>query len=159
MYPASRTKAGCPSGQWERTVNPSAYAYAGSNPAPATTAQTWYLATLALEIARAKGSRPSVIPALGAITRPDGVCYHDAATERDHILRMTSRGSPLFELGPFHRAGFAVFAAAAKRAPAFDECPVVTQDLVVDGDAGLIGAEVDVDRWIGDRRRIKGAAS
>jgi hypothetical protein len=45
LYPASRTKpgqgrcappAGCPSGQWERTVNPSAYAYAGSNPAPAT---------------------------------------------------------------------------------------------------------------------------
>ncbi len=28
---------GCPSGQWERTVNPSAYAYAGSNPAPSTT--------------------------------------------------------------------------------------------------------------------------
>src|SRR5690348_4397801 len=28
--------AGCPSGQWKRTVNPSAYAYAGSNPAPAT---------------------------------------------------------------------------------------------------------------------------
>ena len=36
LYPATRTKAGCPSGQWERTVNPSAYAYAGSNPAPAT---------------------------------------------------------------------------------------------------------------------------
>ncbi len=31
--------AGCPSGQWERTVNPSAYAYAGSNPAPATKLQ------------------------------------------------------------------------------------------------------------------------
>ena len=28
--------AGCPSGQWERTVNPSAYAYVGSNPTPAT---------------------------------------------------------------------------------------------------------------------------
>src|SRR5665811_1760456 len=28
--------AGCPSGQWKRTVNPSAYAYAGSIPAPAT---------------------------------------------------------------------------------------------------------------------------
>src|SRR5437588_12448484 len=28
--------AGCPSGQWERTVNPSAYAYTGSNPVPAT---------------------------------------------------------------------------------------------------------------------------
>jgi hypothetical protein len=28
--------AGCPSGQWERTVNPSEYSYAGSNPAPAT---------------------------------------------------------------------------------------------------------------------------
>src|SRR3954454_9245609 len=47
LYPASRTMAGCPSGQWERTVNPSAYAYAGSNPAPATTchqAQRWYVA-------------------------------------------------------------------------------------------------------------------
>src|SRR5690606_11016618 len=32
----STTQAGCPSGQWEWTVNPSAYAYAGSNPAPAT---------------------------------------------------------------------------------------------------------------------------
>src|SRR5947209_17189619 len=31
--------AGCPSGQWERTVNPSAYAYTGSNPVPATTSQ------------------------------------------------------------------------------------------------------------------------
>src|SRR5574340_1707116 len=28
--------AGCPSGQWERTVNPSAYAYVGSHPTPAT---------------------------------------------------------------------------------------------------------------------------
>ena len=28
--------AGCPSGQWERTVNPSAHAYEGSNPSPAT---------------------------------------------------------------------------------------------------------------------------
>src|SRR6478672_4970424 len=28
--------AGCPSGQWKRTVNPSVYTYAGSNPAPAT---------------------------------------------------------------------------------------------------------------------------
>src|SRR5512145_767509 len=28
--------AGCPSGQWKRTVNPSLYSYAGSNPAPAT---------------------------------------------------------------------------------------------------------------------------
>src|SRR5690554_1260405 len=33
---ALRALAGCPSGQWKRTVNPSAYAYAGSNPAPAT---------------------------------------------------------------------------------------------------------------------------
>ena len=32
----SASTAGCPSGQWKRTVNPSAYAYAGSNPAPAT---------------------------------------------------------------------------------------------------------------------------
>ncbi|MCZ4501072.1 MAG: hypothetical protein JWQ74_3629, partial [Marmoricola sp.] len=32
----SACTAGCPSGQWKRTVNPSAYAYAGSNPAPAT---------------------------------------------------------------------------------------------------------------------------
>ena len=31
-----RTLAGCPSGQRERSVKPSAYAYAGSNPAPAT---------------------------------------------------------------------------------------------------------------------------
>jgi antitoxin YefM len=31
-----RTQAGCPSGQWERTVNPSAKAYTGSNPVPAT---------------------------------------------------------------------------------------------------------------------------
>src|SRR4051794_34749676 len=30
--------ADCPSGQWERTVNPSAYAYPGSNPGSATTA-------------------------------------------------------------------------------------------------------------------------
>lgn len=30
------TLAGCPSGQRERSVKPSAYAYAGSNPAPAT---------------------------------------------------------------------------------------------------------------------------
>ena len=30
------TQAGCPSGQWERTVNPSANAYTGSNPVPAT---------------------------------------------------------------------------------------------------------------------------
>ena len=29
-------QAGCPSGQWERTVNPSANAYTGSNPVPAT---------------------------------------------------------------------------------------------------------------------------
>src|SRR5262249_7661632 len=29
-------QAGCPSGQWERTVNPSADAYEGSNPSPAT---------------------------------------------------------------------------------------------------------------------------
>ncbi len=29
-------EAGCPSGQREQTVNLSAYAYAGSNPAPAT---------------------------------------------------------------------------------------------------------------------------
>src|SRR6185312_9931624 len=28
--------ADCPSGQWERTVNPSAYAYPGSNPGSAT---------------------------------------------------------------------------------------------------------------------------
>lgn len=28
--------ADCPSGQWERTVNPSAYAYVGSNPTSAT---------------------------------------------------------------------------------------------------------------------------
>src|SRR3569833_504894 len=34
--PARRTQAGCPSGQWERTVNPSAEAYTGSNPVPAT---------------------------------------------------------------------------------------------------------------------------
>src|SRR4051812_9486495 len=32
----SVSTAGCPSGQWKRTVNPSAYAFAGSNPAPAT---------------------------------------------------------------------------------------------------------------------------
>ena len=44
--------------------------------------QTWYLATLALEIARAKGSRPSVIPALGAITRPDGVCCRERPRKR-----------------------------------------------------------------------------
>src|SRR3954447_10909887 len=43
LYPASRTMAGCPSGQWERTVNPSAYAYAGSNPAPATIGHTLHL--------------------------------------------------------------------------------------------------------------------
>src|ERR1700693_3038934 len=30
------TPADCPSGQWERTVNPSAYAYPGSNPGSAT---------------------------------------------------------------------------------------------------------------------------
>jgi hypothetical protein len=30
------TLAGCPSGQWERTVNPPVYAYEGSNPSPAT---------------------------------------------------------------------------------------------------------------------------
>src|SRR5271155_4088921 len=34
--PTRTTQAGCPSGQWERTVNPSAYAYPGSNPGPAT---------------------------------------------------------------------------------------------------------------------------
>src|SRR3954453_20393117 len=33
----SASTAGCPSGQWKRTVNPSVYTYAGSNPAPATT--------------------------------------------------------------------------------------------------------------------------
>ena len=33
---ARSTQAGCPSGQWERTVNPSANAYTGSNPVPAT---------------------------------------------------------------------------------------------------------------------------
>src|SRR3954447_1483854 len=32
--------AGCPSGQWERTVNPSEYSFAGSNPAPATLERT-----------------------------------------------------------------------------------------------------------------------
>ena len=31
--------ADCPSGQWERTVNPSAYAYVGSNPTSATQSQ------------------------------------------------------------------------------------------------------------------------
>ncbi len=31
--------ADCPSGQWERTVNPSAYAYVGSNPTSATPSQ------------------------------------------------------------------------------------------------------------------------
>jgi hypothetical protein len=36
LYPATRTTADCPSGQWERTVNPSAYAYPGSNPGSAT---------------------------------------------------------------------------------------------------------------------------
>ena len=30
-------KAGCPSGQWERAVNPSVNAFEGSNPSPATT--------------------------------------------------------------------------------------------------------------------------
>ncbi len=29
-------KEGCPSGQWERAVNPPAYAYGGSNPPPST---------------------------------------------------------------------------------------------------------------------------
>ena len=29
-------KADCPSGQWERTVNPSTYVYPGSNPGSAT---------------------------------------------------------------------------------------------------------------------------
>jgi hypothetical protein len=28
--------AGCPSGQWERTVNPPEYSFEGSNPSPAT---------------------------------------------------------------------------------------------------------------------------
>src|SRR5690242_959650 len=37
--PVRRTQAGCPSGQWERTVNPSAEAYTGSNPVPATFGQ------------------------------------------------------------------------------------------------------------------------
>src|ERR1700678_630424 len=48
MYSALRAMAGCPSGQWERTVNPSANAYTGSNPVPATTAQGpfWSLASL-----------------------------------------------------------------------------------------------------------------
>src|SRR3954453_19357337 len=32
----SVSTAGCPSGQWKRTVNPWAYAFAGSNPAPAS---------------------------------------------------------------------------------------------------------------------------
>ena len=40
--------AGCPSGQWERTVNPSAYAYSGSNPLPATNA--FAVITLAVSI-------------------------------------------------------------------------------------------------------------
>ena|GEM_PF-6987349 len=30
------TMAGCPSGQWEQTVNLSVNAYGGSNPSPAT---------------------------------------------------------------------------------------------------------------------------
>jgi hypothetical protein len=33
IYPISE---GCPSGQWERAVNPPAYAYGGSNPPPST---------------------------------------------------------------------------------------------------------------------------
>ncbi len=33
---SSCNPADCPSGQWERTVNPSAYAYVGSNPTSAT---------------------------------------------------------------------------------------------------------------------------
>ena len=37
LNPGVPSTAGCPSGQWKRTVNPSAYAFAGSNPAPATT--------------------------------------------------------------------------------------------------------------------------
>jgi hypothetical protein len=32
-----------------RTVNPSAYAYSGSNPPPATAGQAWYLAALAFD--------------------------------------------------------------------------------------------------------------
>ena len=31
---------GCPSGQWERAVNPPAYAYGGSNPPPSTNANS-----------------------------------------------------------------------------------------------------------------------
>src|SRR6185312_16038494 len=65
-----------------RTVNPSANAYAGSNPAPATTAQTWYLATLALAKATAKGLVPAssqhsaqshVLTAFAATTPPQSV--------------------------------------------------------------------------------------
>src|SRR6188474_3375388 len=42
-----------------RTVNPSANAYAGSNPAPATAARVGYLAVLAVDQARANASHPS----------------------------------------------------------------------------------------------------
>ena len=65
-----------------RTVNPSANAYAGSIPAPATTAQTWYLATLALAKATAKGLVPAssqhsaqshVLTAFAATTPPQSV--------------------------------------------------------------------------------------
>jgi hypothetical protein len=36
---SSRASEGCPSGQWERAVNPPAYAYGGSNPPPSTKQQ------------------------------------------------------------------------------------------------------------------------
>jgi hypothetical protein len=68
--------AGCPSGQWKRTVNPSAYAYAGSNPAPATQREgplTWAFArrgpfvVVRLHPARSGGLRLSVRKLCGSL--------------------------------------------------------------------------------------------
>src|ERR1700679_4080420 len=46
------TPADCPSGQWERTVNPSANAYPGSNPGSATEVREMLVAGYAFEYAR-----------------------------------------------------------------------------------------------------------
>jgi hypothetical protein len=58
LYSASRTEAGCPSGQWERTVNPSAYAYPGSNPGPATQVRGHFRPTGPPEDWRPPADRP-----------------------------------------------------------------------------------------------------
>lgn len=83
LYPASRTKpetgrgttkADCPSGQWERTVNPSAYAYAGSNPASATQVRPPFegacLVSVGLRVGRLAGVVRSLASACRVRYRP-----------------------------------------------------------------------------------------